>query len=58
MTLKLTDTRKRKITLGESIINRSCLTSRELAQFISNVVVIFEVVLKGPPHYRDIETLK
>ena len=58
MTLKLTDTRKRKITLGESIINSSCLTSRELAQFISNVVVIFEVVLKGPLHYRDIETLK
>ena len=30
----------------------------ELAQFIGNVVFIFEAVLRGPLHYRYMETIK
>ena len=59
MTLTLTDAKKeKKIKLGEGIINRQCITIRELAQFIGNVVATFEAILKGLLHYRDMETLK
>ena len=50
--------KKKKIKLGEGIINRQCITIRELAQFIGNVVATFEAILKGLLHYRDMETLK
>ena len=50
--------KRKKIKLGEGIINRQYITIRELAQFIGNVVATFDAILTGPLHYRDMETLK